>query len=172
MSQHAYPGSAMLGDYLRTAAGLVPTAAILALAPLGAIGAAVLGALAALFSVFGVRTALRHSSRVETTDIAIAASGPLGATIRWSELDRVRLAYYSTRRDRRDGWMQLELRAGWRAIRLDSRIEGFHELVARAATAAAARGLVLSPATAANFEALGIHSPASHAADPTGGVRR
>ncbi|MGH7047888.1 MAG: hypothetical protein ACREE2_16030 [Stellaceae bacterium] len=171
MSQHAYPGSAMLGDYLRTAAGLVPTAAILALAPLGAIGAAFLGALAALFSLFGVRTALRHGSRVETTDTKIAASGPFGATIRWTELDRVRLAYYSTRRDRRDGWMQLELRSGWRAIRLDSRIEGFRELVERAAIAAAARGLKLSPATAANFEALGIRSPALRAGEPAGGAR-
>ncbi len=51
----------------------------------------------------------------------------------------MKLAYYSTRRDRRDGWMQLELRAGASTIRLDSRIDGFAELVERAALAAAAR---------------------------------
>ena len=52
----------------------------------------------------------------------------------------MKLAYYSTRRDRRDGWMQLDLRSGWSSVRLDSRIEGFAELVERAARAADDRG--------------------------------
>lgn len=160
MTRHAYPGSAMIGDYLRAAAGLAPTAAILAFAPLGAVGAAILGGLAALFAVFGLRTALRHRTRIEMTETGLSASGPLGVTIRWAELDRIKLAYYSTRRDHRDGWMQLELRAGAAVLRLDSRIDGFAPLVERAALAAAARRLVPSAATAANLEALGIEPPA------------
>lgn len=176
MIRHAYPASAMLGDYLRAAAGLVPTVAILAIASLGAVAAGILGGLAALFSVFGLRTALRHRTFVEVTEAGISASGPLGASIRWTELDRIKLAYYSTRRDRRDGWMQLELRAGRSVIRLDSRIEGFAELVERSARAAATRRLVLNPATAANLEALGIQSlvfsPSFPGADdPADGVR-
>ncbi|MGH7113118.1 MAG: hypothetical protein ACREE9_01320 [Stellaceae bacterium] len=170
MTRHAYPGSAMLGDYLRAAAGLAPTAAVLAFAPLGAVGAAILGGLAALFAVFGLRTALRHLTRVEVSEAGLSASGPLGATIRWAELDRVKLAYYSTRRDRRDGWMQLELRAGGSVLRLDSRIEGFAELVERSAMAAASRRLVLSLATAANLEALGIGSSALSIAEAAGGA--
>jgi hypothetical protein len=158
MTQHVYPNSAMVGDYLRAAAGFVPTAAILAIAPVGAVGGSVLGGLAALFSLFGVRTALRHRSRVEMTATGLSASGPLGTSIRWGELDGLKLAYYSTRRDRRDGWMQLELRAGSSRIRFDSRINGFNELVARAANAAEARGIELSAATAANLEALGIEA--------------
>jgi hypothetical protein len=71
----------------------------------------------------------------------------------------LKLAYYSTRRDRRDGWMQLELRAGASTIRFDSRIDGFNQLVERAALAAAARGVELSAATAGNLEALGIGRP-------------
>jgi hypothetical protein len=175
MTRHAYPGSAMLGDYLRAAGGLVPTVAILAIAPLGAVAAGIFGGLAALFSVFGIRTALRHRSWVEVTEIGISASGPLGATIHWAELERIKLAYYSTRRDRRDGWMQLEVRSGWSVIRLDSRIGGFAELAERSAMAATARRLVLSPATAANLEALGIRSPAFPkgfpGTDPADGVR-
>jgi hypothetical protein len=156
MTRHAYPGSAMLGDYLRAAAGLVPAAAVLLIAPVGTVAAAILGGLGALFSIFGIRTALRHGTRVEATEIGLCASGPLGATIRWADLDQIKLAYYSTRRDRRDGWMQLELRAGWSVIRLDSRIEGFTELVERAARAAEARGLAMNEATWANLAALGI----------------
>jgi hypothetical protein len=158
MTRHAYPSSAMVGDYLRAAAGFVPTAAILVIAPAGTVATGILGGLAALFSVFGIRTALRHGTRVEMTEIGLSASGPLGAAIRWNELDSIKLAYYSTRRDRRDGWMQLELRAGGSHIRLDSRIDGFPALVERAARAAEARGLELSAATAANLEALGVAS--------------
>ena len=160
MSRHAYPGSAMIGDYLRAAAGLAPTAALLAIASLGAIGTVMLGGLAVLFLVFGVRTALRHRSLIEMTETGLSVSGPLGTAILWTELDRIKLAYYSTRRDRRDGWMQLELRARGSMIRLDSRIDGFAELVRQSALAAAARCLELSPATTANLEAFGIRSAA------------
>jgi hypothetical protein len=57
--------------------------------------------------------------------------------------------------------MQVELRARRAVLRLDSRIEGFDLLVARAAGAAAARGLPLDRATAANLSALGIDRPAA-----------
>ncbi|HEY3910733.1 MAG TPA: hypothetical protein VGM07_12690 [Stellaceae bacterium] len=170
MTRHAYPGAAMVGDYLRAAAGLLPTAAILVLAPLGAVGAAILGGLAALFLVFGLRTALRHRTSIEMTETGLSAASPLRVTILWTELDRIKLAYYSTRRDRRDGWMQLELRAGASVLRLDSRIDGFAELARRAAMAAGARRLALSPATAANLEALGIEAPAFPLAEATGGA--
>ena len=160
----------MTGDYLRAAAGFVPATAILAIAALGPVATAMLAGFAALFAVFGLRTVLRHATRIEATETGLASSGPLAAEIRWAELDRMKLAYYSTRRDRRDGWMQLELRTGAATIRLDSRIERFAELVERAALAAAARGVELSAATAANLEALGIRAPVlSGFADMAGG---
>jgi hypothetical protein len=159
MTRHIYPSSAMIGDYLRAGAGFVPAVAILVSAPVGPVAAAIFAGLAALFAAFGLRTALRHVSRIEVTETKLSTSGPLPITIRWNELDRIKLAYYSTRRDRRDGWMQLELRAGGAAIRLDSRVEGFNQLVERSALAAAARGIEVSAATAANLEALGIRNP-------------
>jgi hypothetical protein len=155
MTRLAYPGSAMLSDYLRAAAGLVPTAAILATMRVSVAAAAVLAGAAALFLVFGIRTALRHATRIELSDDVLRASGPLSGSVVWSELDGIRLAYYSIRRDRGGGWMQLELRAGRSVLRLDSRIEGFALLVERAARAAAARGLPLDAATAANLRSLG-----------------
>ena len=149
----------MVGDYLRAVAGFVPVTAILAIAAPGPAATGILVALAALFALFGLRTGLRHAAQIEATETGLAASGPLSAAIRWAELDRMKLAYYSTRRDRRDGWMQLELRAGASTIRLDSRIAGFAELVERAALAAAVRELELSAATIANLAALGIETP-------------
>lgn len=162
MSRHVYPISAMIGDYLRAAAGFVPAVAILASASVGPVATAVFVSVAALFALFGLRTGLRHATRFEATETGLSALGPLAATVSWAELDRMKLAYYSTRRDRRDGWMQLELRDDASSIRLDSRLEGFEQLVERAALAAALRGVEVSASTAANLEALGIRTFGFH----------
>jgi hypothetical protein len=156
MTRHAYPPSALFGDYLRAAAGFVPTIAMLGIVPVGSVGGIMLSGFAALFAVFGIRTALRHCTSIEVTEAALRASGLRQALISWNELDRMKLAYYSTRRDGRGGWMQLKLRAGWSTFRIDSRIEGFPELVSAAAEAAEMRGLSLDPATSANLRTLGI----------------
>lgn len=165
MTRHAYPASAMVGDYLRAAAGLVPTTALLATVPASTVGVAVLGSLAAIFAAFGLRTALRHGTRLVLCDAELRAEGPHRTTIIWAELDRMKLAYYSTRRDRRAGWMQLELGTGRSRLRLDSRIDGFDELVRRSARAAAERGLPLTEATLSNLQALGIRVPNMAAGD-------
>jgi hypothetical protein len=156
VTRHAYPISALFGDYLRAAAGFFPTIAVLATVSAGVVEATMLGGLAALFAVFGARTALRHSTCFEATATGLRASGLLRASIPWSELDRMKLAYYSTRRDGRGGWMQLKLHAGWSTLRVDSRLEGFTELVRVSAEAAEMRGLSLDPATSANLQALGV----------------
>ena len=158
-TRHAYPASAMVGDYLRAAAGLVPVGVLFATIPVGAVAAGILGGFAAIFGAFGLRTALRHATSLEMTDTALTATGLWHTTIPWDDLDRMRLAYYSTRRDRRSGWMQLELGAGGSRVRLDSRIEGFDQVVRHAAAVAAARGLALNEATFSNLEALGIRLP-------------
>jgi len=149
----------MLGDYLRSAAGLVPTVAVLATLPLGTVGVIMLSGFAALFGVFGIRTMLRHWTRFEMTESALRSSGLHNISIVWQELDKMRLTYYSTRRDRRDGWMQLELRSGRSSLSLDSRIDGFVELVERSTRAAETRGLLLTAATLANLATLGVNLP-------------
>src|SRR5690348_15994236 len=106
MSFHTYPTSAMLGDYVRSMAGFVPTMAILVAFPLGLAAATVLGGLAVLFAVFGIRTALRHGTHIKVTEGVLQVSGLTRFSISWGQLDRMKLAYYSTRRDGRGGWMQ------------------------------------------------------------------
>ena len=156
MTRHVYPTPAMLGDYARAAAGLLPILAIVAITPVGAVGTWVLGGFAALFAAFGIRTAVRHASRLELTESVLRACGLLRTSISWRELDRLKLAYYSTRRDGQGGWMQLELRSGSSTLRLDSRVEGFANVVTASARAAEARGLSLSAATVTNLRALGV----------------
>jgi hypothetical protein len=158
-TRHTYPASAMAGDYLRAAAGLVPSGVLLVTVPVSSAAAVVLGSFAAIFAVFGVRTLVRHGTRIEMTETELRAVGPRQQAILWTELDRLRLAYYSTRKDRHGGWMQLELGAGRTRVRLDSRIDGFDDLVRRAVIAASAHNLPLNEATVANLEALGIKVP-------------
>jgi hypothetical protein len=160
-TRHIYPASAMAGDYFRAAAGFVPSGVLLATVPVSSVAAVILGSFAAIFAVFGIRTLARHGTRIETTQTELRAIGPRRRAILWTELDRMRLAYYSTRKDRHAGWMQLELGSGRMRVRLDSRIEGFDHVVRRAVIAASARGLPLNEATVANLEAMGVKVPES-----------
>jgi len=159
-ARFSYPASAMVGDYLRAAAGLGPTLFILATVSLGDVATAVLGGFAVIFGAFAVRTALRHGTGLEMDETGLRATGLRRTVIPWAELDRVKLAYYSTRRDRKSGWMQLQLGARGARLSLDSRLDGFEQVARHAADAAAERGLALSDATAANLQALGIRVPA------------
>src|SRR5262249_28337175 len=111
------------------------------------------------FGAFGLRTALRHGTSVEMTDTELRSRGLWRSTVAWGDLDRLRLAYYSTRRDRKSGWMQLDLGAGNARVRLDSRIAGVDQVVRRAAAVAIERGLELNESTAANLQAVGIRLP-------------
>ena len=158
-TRHIYPASAMAGDYLRAAAGLIPASALFATVPVSGAAAVVLGGFVTLFGLFGLRTLQRHGTSLVMTDSELRARGAARRTIVWAEIDRMKLAYYSTRRDRKSGWMQLELASGGARLSIDSRIVGFDRVVRRAAVAAAARGLTLSEATIGNLEALGVRLP-------------
>jgi hypothetical protein len=68
----------------------------------------------------------------------------------------MKLAYYSTRRDRQKGWMHLTLKGGGKALGVDSSIDGFETIAETALDAATRRNLVLSDVTRANLDALGL----------------
>lgn len=164
MSEHRYPPDALLGDYVRAGAGLLLAGAPLVLVPLNIYVEAVLGALSALFICFGGLTALRHARRIEVGEEGISARGPFPVRLAWEALEGVTLRYFATRRDGSRGWMELKLRGAGRRLLLDSRIDGFNDIAARTARVVARRHLPLTPATAANFAALGI-SMASNAGE-------
>jgi hypothetical protein len=158
MSKHRYPAAALTTDYLRAGAGFLLTGGPLLLAKPSPLMVYVLGGLAILFLLFGLRTALRQMTRFEMTDSRLSAAGPLGATIRWATLETVQLRYFSTRRDRSEGWMQLKLKSGEGSVRLDSELSDFDTIAARAAYEAEHRGLALSETTRANLATLDVRS--------------
>jgi len=154
MSRHRYRGGALAADYARAALGLGATGGIVAFANALPIWKYVLGGLALMFLAYGVRTAFRQLAVVECSETGLAWGGPRPISIDWKDVRDVRLRYFSTRRDRSAGWLQLTVAGPRGSIRLDSQLEGFETVAARALRAAEANGLPLAPDTTANALAL------------------
>lgn len=165
MRQFRYPPRAVYGDYLRTAAGLFVGLGVLLAVPPSPAVVVIFGSIAALFGVFGLRTAHRHQLRVAVTDDEIACRGLTTKVLPWRDIETVKLRYFGSRRSKwrpaGSGFMQLTLKGPKTAMTFESSIEGFDWLAGRAAEALRARGLDLDPATATNLIELGI--------DPTAG---
>lgn len=152
-----YPRPTLWADYMRAAAGVVLCGAPLLLLEVNHWLAVILFGGFVLFALFLVRTALRHHTRYVLAPDTLCADGPAGTLVEWNRLDRMKLSYFSTKRDRTDGWMQLTVGSlGGRTVKIDSSLDGFHDIVERAAHAAQAAGLTLSDATRANLKAMGI----------------
>lgn len=152
-----YPRQALWADYGRAAIGTLLCGAPLLALDVNRWLALILGAGFLLFAMFFVRTALRQRTRYILSPDTLCADGPTGTLVEWNRLDRMKVSYYSTKRDRTGGWMQLTVgSAGGRAVKIDSSLEGFYDIVERAARAAEAVGLDLSEATRANLRSMGI----------------
>jgi hypothetical protein len=159
MTAHRYAMADLGGDYARGAAGLALTLLPLLLLPMHWIVAVVFAAAALVFLAFLARTWLRHRSVIEADGQGIVAHGPLGVRIAWRDLTGFRLRYFSVRRDRQRGWMQLELRGGGRSLKIESTISGFEEIASLAHDAAVAKGLKLDDSSQANLMSLGVIAP-------------
>lgn len=152
-----YPRQTLWADYIRAAAGAVLCGAPLLALDVNRWLAGVLAAGFLLFGAFFVRTALRQRTRYVLSAETLCADGPAGAVVEWKRLDRLKLSYFSTKRDRSGGWMQLSVgSAGNGTVKVDSALDGFYDIVERAAQAAEAGGLELSPATRANLRSMGL----------------
>lgn len=162
MIEYRYPARALAGDYARAGIGLLVTLGPLLFVPASPVMMVILGGLAALFLAFGARTVLRQCTVVRLDDAGIAAVGPVRAQIAWKDLEGLALAYYSTRRDRTRGWMQVTMKGRSGRLRIDSTIDGFRDIVQTATRHAERSGLGLSPATMGNLTAMGIDG---HGAD-------
>jgi hypothetical protein len=170
---HRYTDLALLGDYLRAAAGLAVGFGLLFFTENSPILFYIALVLSLLFLAFAVRLAVRRVTVIAVDETGIGATAsfgaaaPLGPTgqgnaggrriatrIDWTDMREVAVRYYSTRRDRSGGWMQLVVKAPGRRIAADSTIGEFPALVTAVTLAARRHGLELSPTTLANVGAL------------------
>jgi hypothetical protein len=155
-SEHFYPARDLRVDYLRAFAGAAVCALPFFVTPVHPIAAAVLGALTLLFAFYGARTWLRTMETVVIDDTGLTAGVLYRRHVAWHEIGQLKLRYFSTRRDRSAGWMQLVLRGRGVSVGIDSEIDGFVEICRSARDAARQNGLDLSETTIRNFLALGI----------------
>jgi len=182
VSFHHYPTRVQRSDLIRGGLGLLLTAVPLAVLPMHWVVGLLFAAAAILFAVFTARIILRALTRYESGERGIVAHGPLGTAIAWDELTALKLHFFSTRRDRGNGWMLLVLKCGARTLKLESTLTGFDEIVDRAAETAKAKRLPLTQTTTNNLLAMGapvaddppaapMLSDAASSADlrPTGG---
>lgn len=163
MTVYRYPRRALIGDYVRAAAGLgVGLGVLISVPPAPAI-VVVFGGITLLFLVFALRTLQRQLVQVEITSDGILAAGLISRSVPWRTLDRLTLRYYGSRRQQREGsggFWQLTLRGGSTSVRLESSIEGFDEIVRQAAIAAQANGVSIDPTSAGNLLDLGVDADA------------
>ena len=143
-------------DYIRAGAGLAVTAGPILFVPTTEPVSWTLMFLVFLFAVYSGNVVIRHTSVIEMGESGITISGPLSRSLRWQDLEEMRLKYFSTRRDGAHGWMQLVLKGAGDKIRIESTLGGFADIVDRAAMAANDEGLNLSSTTLGNLELLGV----------------
>lgn len=153
---YRYPKRAVIADYARALAGMAVTFGPLAVLKIGSVMVYILAGLGALFLLFGFRTFLRHLTHVEVSAGGIRIAGPAGRAIQWRDLDDLSLRYYTTRRDKLDGWMLLKMTGKGSVVTFDSSLDGFDDVVRCAVAEARANGVVLESGTLINLAALGI----------------
>ena len=155
---HRWSAAALSGDVVRGAIACGAALFLLLLVPIASIVFFVVLASNVVFGLYLASTLSRLRSTVEVDDAGLRLSGGLlGAkAIKWAELRRFELRYFSLRRDRKEGWMDLRLHGSGQTIVLDDRLDRFHEVLARAWEAARAAEAGVSDATHANLIAAGI----------------
>ena len=171
---YRYPVASLVPDGFRALVGLAFTGVPLATVPVASWFGILLAAGVVLFGVFGLLTVLRVRTRVRVGDDGIETRPSRRGRIRWNGLRQVKLRYFAVRRERerkrgeggRRGWMQLVLKGDDGVVRIDSRLDGFDDVLRRAAAAASGLDLDLDPVTRANFEAAGLPAVEASAGEP------
>ncbi|MCZ6604280.1 MAG: hypothetical protein O7A03_03960, partial [Alphaproteobacteria bacterium] len=148
MSTHVYRRETLTGDAWRSVLGTAVTATGLVMVPPGFVVTPILALLVALFAGFGVRTAFRARTVIDIDDqgctvVAFNRTSPR-RSFAWSELERVRLTFFATRRRRGEGIMELTLWGGGKKAKFDSQLEGFGKIAAAVHDAAHRQGVGLS----------------------------
>jgi hypothetical protein len=167
MQALSYDSRALRGDLIRAGLGLALTVTPLILVPAHPIVFWALAIAAILFAIFLVRTLLRQNSTLHLDEIGMRVDGPLGQAIRWDELQQLKLRYFSTRRDRQHGWLQLSLKGSGQRLTIESTLNRFDDVVEQATEAAIANRLTLDNTTLENLAAMGVEVPEEMEEDHT-----
>lgn len=151
MTRLYYPLSRLWPDYLRAGVGLaICLGLVLFVTPQSVIFALLVG-LSLLFAWLGAVTVWRQQIEIELDASGVVRRGwGRMVVLSWPTVKAVTLRYYSTRRDRSEGWLQLVIEAEGGTLRVDSTLIGFPSLVERAFAAAEQNGVAISETSRLN----------------------
>lgn len=155
MSIHYYPASRLWPDYLRSGLGLLACLGLLLFAAPQSVIFALLTGLSLLFAWLGAMTLWRQQIEIELDSSGIASRSRWGFGRRrmvmpWSDVTSIHLRFYSTRRDRSEGWLQLTVEGRNGRLRADSNLTGFPHLIRQVISTADQNGIAVNAATRAN----------------------
>ena len=156
MTTYRYSMQDLMADYLRAGFGAAVVLMLIVVANVNLFVLLFLLLLLIVFLVYGGRTLNRQLTTVEIAPEGIRAYGGLGRQMRWEEIKRFDLRYFSTRRDRQKGWMQLRLDGAGAVLRVDSQISEFDQLVGQVYTMTRVNRAEMNEPTMANLTAMGI----------------
>lgn len=161
MTVHRYQSNRLIGDYLRGGCGLAGSVAAWLLLPSVPQVHVLMAGLTLLFLLFTIRTVWRQVVRIEVSDQTFTLTSPRSGFLKqgpvaWRDLVSVKLRYYSTRRNRKNGWFTMHLAGPTARIAFDSDLDGFEDMARRAALAVRDNDIEIDDTTRANFSALGF----------------
>lgn len=154
---HRYPLTSLYTNYLQSLTGIVFLGTPFYFSFGNIWLSPIFGGLTALFVVFGIRTGIRHLSVIESTPESIAIVGPLGRRVAWDDIVKVDLRFFSTSRGKSEkGWMELKICDKSGCVKMESNLQGFEQIVSKAANAGFRNAAEMSQTTMENFTAMGI----------------
>ena len=156
MTSHRYPTKSLTGDYIRGLIGFSVTGLLLLSANMLMIIQYIFIVLTIFFGGFIFRTWLKQNTTLEISNHKIESYNFYKKTIYWNDITKIQLRYFSTRRDRTQGWFHLTLKSSKNSLSVDSNLEGFQTLLARCSKAISDNQLEISQTTLENFQSADI----------------
>lgn len=149
-----YPLARLWPDYLRAGLGLAICLGLLLFAAPQSVIFAVLSGMSLLLAWLAAVTFWRQQFEIQLDTSGVACHGRWGwgkrLVLPWREVRKVTLRYYSTRRDRSEGWLRVTIEGAGGTLRADSELIGFPDLVGQALAAAERNGVSIDEATRLN----------------------
>ena len=152
-----YDRISVIGDILRGGVGGVIVIAPVVTLSLHWVVQIILISLGLLFWWFALRNTMRLQTRIDLLEDSLIIDGISRAQLNWCDLTGLSARYFSTRRDRSDGWLQLTIEGSNRQkLVIDSAIMDFDQLAEHAAYHAQRQGIEIDMVTAENLTAIGV----------------
>ena len=111
-----------------------------------------------IFVYYGFETFLRNISEIIVTDNGIYQKNAIlkEKYLSWDKIDTIKLRYFSTRRDKEKGWLELSIYKNNRKIKIYSSITNFSIILNIIANKAKNNNFEINNNTRLNFRAFGL----------------